>query len=57
MTLERLTPAEREVWERIQRDVWIQMKLLFPRLEAFDGIEVIQPRLRPKPRPPRQLFR
>lgn len=32
-----LTTAEREVWERILRDGWTQMQLLFPRLAPFDG--------------------
>ena len=40
MKLADLTPAEREVWERIVRDGWSQMKLLFPRLEQFKAPEL-----------------
>lgn len=47
-----LTPAEQEVWERIVRDGWSQMKQLFPRLVAYDSIEQMKliEKLRRRPR-------
>jgi hypothetical protein len=46
-----LTPAEREVWERILRDGWSQMKRLFPRLEPFDSVEHMKLILKVRRRP------
>jgi hypothetical protein len=47
-----LTTAEREVWERIVRDGWSQMKQLFPRLAPYDSIEQMKliEKLRQRPR-------
>lgn len=41
-----LSPAEREVWDRIQREAWRQMVELFPRLEAFSGVSCVRARVR-----------
>lgn len=48
-----LTPAEREVWERIVRDGWSQMKLLFPRLAPYESVEHMKLILKVRRRPRR----